>query len=190
MGKQCRENDVIVKIVKTINVESFHQVKVKPLFYLSAYVSLNVPRLTTLDSNERERKFIVVKLWFVIFIGVDTKVSECVGSCVGAVFVLYHWLDLDLIPRLLAIFEIFKNLMNFLKIFNNLWVQSESSFFWNQIENDFLYFQNKTRIENVQWEKWKSSKCKFYQWLIIITHQTKWWVIFTVSILQRGYDSL
>ena len=106
MGKQCRENDVIVKIVKTINVESFHQLKVKPLFYLSAYVSLNVPRLTTLDSNERERKFIVVKLWFVIFIGVDTKVSECVGSCVGAVFVLYHWLDLDLIPRLLEIFEI------------------------------------------------------------------------------------
>ena len=85
MGKQCRENDVIVKIVKTINVESFHQLKVKPLFYLSAYVSLNVPRLTALDSNERERKFIVVKLWFEIFIGVDTKVSECVGSCVGAV---------------------------------------------------------------------------------------------------------
>ena len=79
MGKQCKENDVIVKIVKTINVESFHQVKVKPLFYLSAYVSLNVPRLTTLDSNERERKFIVVKLWFEIFIGV----SEYVGSCVG-----------------------------------------------------------------------------------------------------------
>ena len=149
MGKQCRENDVIVKIVKTINVESFHQVKVKPLFYLSAYVSLNVPRLTTLDSNERERKFIVVKLWFVIFIGVDTKVSECVGSCVGAVFVLYHWLDLDLIPRLLAIFEIFKNLMNFLKIFNNLWVQSESSFFFLKSNRKWFFIFSE---QNTNWK--------------------------------------
>ena len=41
-------------------LRDFFDEKVKPLFHLSTFVSLNVPRLTTVDSNERESKFIVV----------------------------------------------------------------------------------------------------------------------------------
>ena len=40
-------------------LRDFFDEKVKPLFHLSTFVSLNVPRLTTVDSNEREPKFIV-----------------------------------------------------------------------------------------------------------------------------------
>ena len=57
---------------------------------------------------------------------------------------------------------------------------------FSRSKNNFWYFQNETRIENVQWEKWKSSKCKFYPWLIIITHQL--WVIINESYLQYQFN--
>ena len=118
-------------------MRDFFDEKVKPLFHLSTFVSLNVPRLTTVDSNEREPKFIVVLCRVYSFR--DTWTVVPVRG-----------------PKLM------------------------------RSKNNCYYFQNETRIENVQWEKWKSSKCKFYPWLMTITHQL--WVIRNESYLQYQFN--